>query len=162
MSLPPALPGSLLRLLQGRAWNVAFRTAHIAATGVLLGGHAFGVPKDRLMTSLYLSLGTGVVLALSEAGGGLLWFHQVRGLMTLAKLALIALVPVFWTVRFAILLAVVVIASVGSHMPARFRYYSILYREVIRGSCGPGLAQRSAGDQASGKAPLAGTNPREE
>jgi hypothetical protein len=47
-------------------------------------------------------------------------------------------VPLFWDYRLPILLAVVVIASVGSHMPARFRYYSVLQREIIRDGCGPG------------------------
>ncbi len=32
---------------------------------------------------------------------------------------------------------VVVLASVGSHMPARYRYYSILYRQVFRCRGGP-------------------------
>jgi len=48
------------------------------------------------------------------------------------------LVPLFWDFRLPILLMVVVIASVGSHMPARFRYYSILRREVVADASGPG------------------------
>jgi hypothetical protein len=35
----------------------------------------------------------------------------------------------------------VVLASVGSHMPARFRYYSVLYGKVIPSAGGPGAAQ---------------------
>jgi hypothetical protein len=58
--------------------------------------------------------------------------------MTLAKLVLVALVPWCWPWRLPILLAVVVIASVGSHMPARFRYYSVIYRKVLRCGGGPG------------------------
>ena len=41
----------------------------------------------------------------------------------------------------AVLLAVVVIASVGSHMPARFRYYSVIYRKVTPCGSGPGTSQ---------------------
>jgi len=141
---PPWSPGYLLGLLSARGWNIAFRTAHIAATAVLLGGHVFDRPPEVLLPSLYLSLGTGAALAVSEAGPGWLWFHQLRGLMTMVKVGLMCFVPVFWNYRVPILLAVVVIASVGSHMPARFRYYSVLYREIIRGSCGPGVAQLEA------------------
>ncbi len=32
-----------------RAWNISVRTAHLAAMGVLLGGHAFDVSKCRLL-----------------------------------------------------------------------------------------------------------------
>jgi hypothetical protein len=69
---PRHLPGA-------RAWSIAFRTLHLAAFGLLLGGHAFAVEPDRLLAAISL-------------------------------------------------------ASVGSHMPARFRHYSILHRRVL----GPG------------------------
>ena len=128
-------------LLSPRAWNIAIRTAHIATMGILLGGHAFAVPKADLETVHWWCMGTGLVLVALEAGAGLTWFHQGRGLMVLAKMALIGTVPLFWAYRLPILLAVVVIASVGSHMPARFRYYSVLRREVIRDGCGPGVSQ---------------------
>ena len=64
--------------------------------------------------------------------------------MTIAKLALLCAVPLAWDYRLPILLAVLVIASVGSHMSARYRYYSFVYRRVIRDSCGPG-AHREPG-----------------
>ena len=124
-----------------RAWNIAIRTAHIATMGILLGGHAFDVPKADLESVHWWCIGTGLVLVAIEAGPRLLWFHQGRGLMVLAKMALIGAVPFFWDYRLPILLVVVVIASVGSHMPARFRYYSVIRREVIRGGGGPGESQ---------------------
>ncbi|HUT93428.1 MAG TPA: hypothetical protein VMY37_28450, partial [Thermoguttaceae bacterium] len=134
-----------LRLLAGaRAWNIAFRTAHIAAAGILLGGHAFNLPRERLLPSLWLTIGTGIGLGLLEAGPRLLWFHQGRGLMTLAKLGLLSAVPFLWDhwhLRIAVLLTVVALASVGSHMSARFRYYSVIYREVIPCRGGPGTSQ---------------------
>ncbi|NUQ62396.1 MAG: hypothetical protein HUU20_07900 [Pirellulales bacterium] len=128
----------------GRAWNIAFRTAHIASMGVLLGGHSFDVSPSRLLVALWLTVGTGAALVALEAGPSLLWFHQGRGLMTMAKLALLLLVPLFWEYRLPILLVVVGVASVGSHMPARYRYYSIFYREVLRCHGGPGDARLAA------------------
>jgi hypothetical protein len=115
--------------------------------GVLLGGHAFDVPRERLLLSLWLTIGTGVALAAVEAGPRLLWVHQGRGLMTMAKLLLIAAVPFLWEQRLAVLLAVVVLASVGSHMPAKFRYYSVIYRQVLRCGSGPGAADAEDGDE---------------
>ena len=131
-------------LLNARFWNIALRTAHLAAMGVLLGGHAFDVPRERLLASLYWTVGTGIALGVVESGGRLVWFHQGRGLMTLAKLVLVALVPWLWDDRLPILLVVVALVSVGSHMPARFRYYSVVYRKVIPCSGGPGTAQFEA------------------
>ncbi len=121
-----------------RALNIALRTAHIGAMGVLLGGHAFDVTPERLHVNLWLTIGTGLALATVEAGPRLLWFHQGRGLMTLAKLVLLCAVPLAWDYRLSILLAVVVFGSVGSHMSARYRYYSVVYGRVIPHTCGPG------------------------
>jgi len=121
-----------------RALNIALRTAHIGAMGILLGGHAFDITPERLKVSLWLTIGTGVALAAIEAGPRLLWFHQGRGLMTMAKLALICAVPLAWDYRLPILFAVVVVGSVGSHMPGRYRHYSVVYRQVIHDVSGPG------------------------
>ena len=120
--------------------NIGLRTAHIGAMGILLGGHAFDIAPERLKVNLWLTIGTGAALAAIEAGPRLLWFHQGRGLMTLTKLALICAIPLAWDYRLPILLAVVIIASVGSHMPGRVRYYSVWYRKIIHDGAGPGAS----------------------
>lgn len=118
--------------------NILLRTAHIAVMGILLGGHAFDVAPERLIVVLWLTIGTGLGLVAAESRFRPLWLHQGRGIMTMAKLLLLCTVLVAWDYRVPILLAVVVIASVGSHMSSKFRYYSVVYREVIPDSCGPG------------------------
>ena len=138
-------------MFNARTWNIALRTAHIAAMGVLLGGHAFNRPREELLPILYLTIATGAALGLLEAGPRLVWLHQGRGLMTIAKLGLLCAVPFlwdYWHIRLAVLLAVVMIASVASHMPARLRYYSVIYREVIPDGCGPGTANLSTAENA--------------
>jgi hypothetical protein len=129
-----------------RALNIALRTAHIGAMGVLLGGHAFDVTPERLKVSLWLTIGTGLALALVEAGPRLLWFHQARGVLTMAKVALICAVPLAWDYRLPILLAVIVIGSVGSHMPGRYRHYSVLYLRVIHEVSDPEKKRESEWD----------------
>jgi hypothetical protein len=114
-----------------RALNIALRTAHIGAMGTLLGGHAFDVAPERLLLSLWLTVGTGLVLAALETGGKISWLHEARGVMTLVKIGLLFLVLLAWSWRLPILLTVVVVGSVGSHMPRRYRHYSLLYRRVI-------------------------------
>jgi len=136
-------------MFNARFWNIALRTAHIAAMGTLLGGHVF-VPaeeRERLLLSLWLTIATGACLGLLETGGRLIWFHQGRGLMTLSKLGLLCTVPFLWEhrgLRLGVLLTVVAIASVGSHMPARFRYYSVVYRKILNCRNGPDTARWNA------------------
>jgi len=121
-----------------RALNIALRTLHIAAMGVLLGGHAFDVAPERLYVSLWLVVGTGVALTALEAWPRWSWFHELRGVMTMVKVALMCAVPLVWEYRLPLLLAVVVMGSVASHMPRRFRHYSLLHRRVISQYPSPG------------------------
>lgn len=114
-----------------RALNIALRTAHIASMAVLVGGMAFDIEPERLRLSLWLTVGTGAALAAVEAGPRFLWFHQGSGVLTLAKVGLLCLVPFAGGYRLPLLLAVIVVGSVGSHMPGRYRHYSVLYRRVV-------------------------------
>ncbi len=115
---------------------MALRTAHIGVTSVLFGGHVFKESKENLLLWLYLTIATGGILAAIEAYPRLRWFYQGRGAAVMGKLLLLCLILIPWVwdhrvVRVGILVAVIVIASVGSHMPARYRYYSFVHGRVL-------------------------------
>jgi len=113
-------------LSASRAWNIMLRTIHLGITGILLGGHFFGMPANRLLPLLYLAILSGAALAIMELYPDWRGLFEVRSLVIAAKLALLGLIPLIWDYRVAILLLVLVMASVGSHMPRRFRHYSVL------------------------------------
>jgi hypothetical protein len=114
-----------------RVWNICLRTAHIAVFSPLVGGHVFNVPAVQLMPWLYAAVITGAILVLIEAFPRVRWCYQGRGVCVGVKLLLLTLIPGLWSCRVPILFVVIVIASVGSHMPARFRYYSVIHRRVL-------------------------------
>ena len=116
-----------IRFLPGaRAWSIAFRTLHLAAFGLVLGGHAFSVDAEKLLAYLWLTILSGIgLIALEMYAAGLYWLFLGKGVMVLVKLGLLLAIPFFWEARVAILVLVVVIASVGSHMPSRYRHYSV-------------------------------------
>jgi hypothetical protein len=58
---------------------------------------------------------------------------QVSGLAVLFKLGLLLLIPLAWDARVPILFTVVAVASIGSHMPGRYRHYSVYYRRNMKG-----------------------------
>ena len=115
-------------LTHARFWNVAARTIHIALTGALFGGHCFGIDADQLRPWLYCTITSGAALVFLEAYPTFRWLHETRAVMVLGKLLLLCAVPWFWSYRVPILVAVIALGSVGSHMPRRFRYYSLLER----------------------------------
>jgi len=122
-----------MRFLSGsRVMSIALRTLHLAAFGMLLGGHAFALDGDRLIPYLWVTIVSGLgLIALEIYAVGFYWVFLGKGIMVLVKLGLLLLIPFFWEARVALLLLVVAIASIGSHMPARYRHYSILHRQVI-------------------------------
>jgi hypothetical protein len=127
------LPHPPRRLPHARAWNVTSRTVHLASISVLVGGHVFAVPADRLVPWLWAAIASGAGLVFVEAYGTLDWLAQGAGLFVLAKLLLLAAVPFWWDLRVPILFAVLALAAVGSHMPGRYRHYSVVYRQNMKG-----------------------------
>jgi hypothetical protein len=117
------LPEPRRRPRHARAWNVGSRTVHLAATGTLLGGHVFGVAADPLLPWLWLAVASGAVMLAVELYTSCDW---------LAKIGLLCVVPFAWSVRVPILFAVVAIAGVASHMPGKYRHYSLLYRRSVK------------------------------
>ena len=118
-------------LPHARTWNIAFRTAHIGVTGILFGGHVFDINAEQLLIWLYLSILTGAILVVIEAYPSCRWCYQGRGAFVFCKLILLSLIPWLWNYRVAILVVVIMVASVGSHMPRRFRYYSLVHRKIL-------------------------------
>ena len=59
---------------------------------------------------------------------------QVRGLVSLAKIALLAAALAWPAARLPLAVLLVVIGSVVSHAPARLRYWSVLHRRMVPSS----------------------------
>jgi len=143
-SKPTGLPGTPLPA--ARLCKIGLRTAHLMATSVLVGGYAFGAPAARLLPWLYVAIATGVAMIFYEAyprlrpttptagvpGTPLDFVFEGWGLMTLAKLGLLCALGFAGRARLPILLAAVAVASIGSHMPRRWRHYSLLHRRGMR------------------------------
>ena len=121
---PRPVPGA-------RIIRTLLRTAHLIAAGALYGGHVYGVEAERLVPALAAVLATGGAFLGLEVYQASIWLVQVRGVATMAKLALVAAVSLFWEIRVPLLTMAVIIGGVSSHMPGRWRYYSVLHRRVV-------------------------------
>jgi len=126
------LPEPRRRLPHARAWNVGARTVHLAATGVLLGGHFFGAEAGALLPWLYVAMASGTVMFAVELYSSLDYLAELGGLAVLLKLALLCAIPFAWSARVPLLFAVVAVAGIGSHMSGKYRHYSLRYRRVMK------------------------------
>lgn len=114
-----------------RAIRTVLRTLHILATGVLLGGHIFGQSKEQLIGWLVGSIVSGGLLLATDLHSSFALLFQVRGLLTILKLLLVAMVFVFWQGRVPLLILALVIGGIGSHMPGKMRYRLVFLRGRI-------------------------------
>lgn len=121
-----------------RWWRVALRTVHIVAMALLLGGIAYGVAEPRLHGAILATLLSGVALALLDAWKSLAIYGQGSGLAVLLKLILLGCGNVWPRHRLAWYLAATAIASIGAHMPGRWRHAVVW---------GPREASNSEGDR---------------
>ena len=119
------------RIPHERVANIMFRTAHILATGVLLGGHAFDIPAGRLEGLLWGSLLSGFGLMGLELYRSCRWAYLVQGVLVWLKLGLILAAGLWWTERVALLVLAAIMASVGSHMSSQYRHYSLIHGRVL-------------------------------
>jgi hypothetical protein len=117
-----------------RGISIGLRTAHLMTSGLLLGGHAFDAAPHRLILLLYLTIASGLGLVALELYSSCRWIYLGKGLMVTLKLALLIAAGVWWDQRVVFLLLVVLVGSVGSHLPARYRYYSVIHGRVISDS----------------------------
>jgi len=111
-----------------RATNIALRTAHICTAGMVAGGHFFGIAPEKILSWSWAAVLTGAALMVLEAYPGWRYVCEGRGAMVVGKLALLCLIPWQWNARVPILIAVMVIGSIGSHMPKTYRHYPVLFR----------------------------------
>ena len=125
----PAVPR---RVPWERGFNITLRAAHLMTSSILLGGHVFAVEPARLFVSLLLTIGSGAGLILLELYRSCRWIYLAKGVLVLVKLLLLGAAAIWWDHRAVLLLLVVAVATVGSHMPARLRYYSLIHGRVLQ------------------------------
>jgi hypothetical protein len=114
-----------------RALRTALRTLHLLAFGALYGGHLYGAPAESLSEALVATVGTGTALMLLDALREPVFLLQIRGLVTLVKVALAAILPLAGALSVAVLTLAAVLGAMSSHMPGRYRYYSIYHGRVV-------------------------------
>jgi hypothetical protein len=135
--VPLLFPTTPRRIPLERAINIALRTLHLMTSSVLMGGHVFDVAPSRLIPFLALTIASGVGLMVLELYSSFRWIYLGKGVLVLVKLALLVAAAVWWDRRVLFLFLVVLVACVGSHMPARLRYFSVLHGRVIADSPTP-------------------------
>lgn len=129
-------PASKRRADATRWIRITLRTAHLAAMGLLAGGVAAGIPVQQLPFALWATLVTGAALSALDLLHSPVFLVQVKGLAVMAKLLLFGAAIALPAWALPALIAAIVIGGVSSHMPGRYRYYSLWHRRSLDGPSG--------------------------
>lgn len=133
-------PGSWLfpdppRELPGRrGLKIVLRAAHVLTAAGLLGAYLFEVPDTLGAPWFHSTLLTGALLLLLDLHESAAFLLQVRGLVVVLKLLLVAALPWLGDLAAIALAAVVLVSVVSSHAPGRVRYSLLVGRSRITGS----------------------------
>jgi len=110
-----------------RAVDILLRAAHVAVTGVLLGGVVFQVPLDMLLKWQFLGIATGCALIASEVYHKPHWLYQGRAVMVFMHAGLFFLIRFKPALMAPILSAAFLFGMAGSHMSRKFRHWSLIH-----------------------------------
>ncbi|MBL1140870.1 MAG: hypothetical protein HND53_02460 [Proteobacteria bacterium] len=112
--------------------RITFRTLHILCTGILLGGHVFNMPVAILEPWLWAVIISGFLIFLTDLHSSCIVLFEFRGIAVLTKIALLLLIPIFWDQRIIILICILVIGSVSSHLPKRYRHKLLFFNDKLQ------------------------------
>lgn len=122
-----------MRDFKGQRWvRISVRTWHLLAMGFLLGGTATGLPLADQPLALWNTFGSGVVFSAIEMYATGIWLFQLKGQAVLVKFLLLGAALASPDNSMAFLIVAVVIGGISSHMPGRYRYYSLLHGRVVK------------------------------
>lgn len=115
-----------------RPVQLAARSLHIAAMAMVLGALPFGASHEALRLPILATVATGVVLLAIDLAKDAGFLLQGSGVAVLLKLGLLGLGAVQPEHRLPWYLAATLVASLGSHMPGRWRHFSFLTLKVAK------------------------------
>jgi hypothetical protein len=115
-----------------KRWSkISLRTLHLLAVAGVGGGILFALEKDLWVNYWWLALVSGVLMMVMDIAANPVWMVQVRGVVILFKLILLALLGTFPGWDSFLLAVIIIISAVISHAPGKLRYYSLYHRRVI-------------------------------
>jgi hypothetical protein len=124
---PRSLPGR-------RGIKISLRAVHALCAGVLVGGLLLAVEPDRVGPWIAGTAISGLAILLLDLHESGAFLVQIRGVVVLGKIVLLASMPWLGASRPGLLAAVLLISVVSSHAPSKVRYLLVIGRRSISGS----------------------------
>jgi hypothetical protein len=106
-----------------RALKILLRAVHVLSAGILTGLYIFEAGDVLRDGWLMGAIGSGALLLLLDLHESGAFLLQVRGLVVVGKIAVLAMLPMMDAQAGRMLAALVVASVLSSHAPATVRYF---------------------------------------
>ncbi|WOT05680.1 hypothetical protein [Shewanella youngdeokensis] len=116
-----------------RLTKTALRAIHILGITGAGGGILMHVPQEQWLVYWIMAMTTGATLMLWEVTRDWRWLIQLKGVLTLVKLAILCLFIPLAAYKPELLITVVILSVVVSHGPSGLRHFSIVHGRRIDG-----------------------------
>ncbi len=131
--IKPLLFPSPLREFPGQRWvRIGVRTWHLASMGALFGGTLQGLAMAEQPWAVGHTVLSGSVFVALELYGSCVFLLQLKGLAVVLKMVLLGGALVSTGNSVAWLLVAIMVGGVSSHMPGRYRYFSIFHGGIVK------------------------------
>ncbi|QBF82605.1 hypothetical protein EXU30_07785 [Shewanella maritima] len=114
-----------------RLSKTSLRAIHIMGIVGAGGGIIVGADKQLWINYWIAAMVTGCLLLAWEVVRDWRWLIQLKGVLTLVKVAMLALFIPFAEFKTEIFLFIILLSVVVSHGPAGLRHYSVVHRKKI-------------------------------
>jgi len=106
--------------------NIGLRSAHLVGVAGIGGGFLFDLAEARWLAYWHLTVATGVLLSLLYLWSTAAWLFQVKGLVVVIKLGLLAAARMWPSWRGELFVLVIVISGLVAHAPAYVRGHRLI------------------------------------
>jgi hypothetical protein len=122
-----------MRQFAGQRWlRISLRTWHLMSMAFLVGGTAAGLPFAEQPVAMWGTVLSGALFIAVELYASCIFLAQLKGVAVLVKILLLWAALISRDNGLSYLLASIVIGGISSHMPGRFRYYSLFHGRVVK------------------------------
>jgi hypothetical protein len=121
-----------------RTAKISARAVHVLCAGVMVGSYLLSADDAARRAWLAATVATGFALLLIDLHESAAFLLQIRGMVILGKLGLVAALPALGSASGYVLAAVLLLSVVMSHAPSRVRYFVVFGRGHVRGACSKG------------------------
>ena len=117
-----------------RALKVLLRAAHVLCAGLLVGCYLFDAETAQRITWLVSAIVSGLILLALDLHESAAFLLQLRGLVVLVKLGVLATLPLYGAGAPWVLGALVVLSVLSSHASSKVRYRVLVGSGRIKGA----------------------------